>query len=251
MRPLPPGYKKISLGRGWAVVRDDWLTFISAAARAGSVAEFTFRRDDARLLHGRGHLHVSRDPRGQAYVVRRLRHGGLLAPITGERFWIESTPRPLNELLVSVALAQSGVSTPGVIAACVYPGRWTYTGEVVREYVADARDLADFMFDPTTDTGERTRMLAATSELIEQLGKVGLHHPDLNMRNVLVAPASQPTGVMIIDLEKGAMGGAAPRSVPRMTSRFLRSARKLCQKNNALWHGHEWSAFEKGMGHVD
>jgi hypothetical protein len=174
----------------------------------------------------------------------------LLAPITGERFWLGSTPRPLNELLVSVALVQSGVSTPGVVAACVYPGRWTYTGEVVREFVEDARDLADFVFDPATDANERMRILAETSRLITQLGEVGLHHPDLNLRNVLVAPASKPTNVMIIDLEKSALGAAAPGSVRRMTSRILRSARKLCQKKDAFWHSDEWSAFEKGIGRL-
>jgi len=169
----------------------------------------------------------------------------------GERFWFGSTPRPLNELQVSVALTQSGVSTPGVIAACVYPGRWSYTGEVVREYVEDARDLADYLFDAATEQRERESLLVATSKLIEQFGAVGLYHSDLNLRNVLAAPATQASEVMIIDLEKSTLGRKVPHSVSRMTSRFLRSARKLCMQRGAAWHGDEWLAFEKGLAHFD
>src|SRR5919205_114439 len=79
-------------------------------------------------------------------VVRRSRHGGVLAPITGERF-LGPTRAP-RELDVALRLARLGVPTPEVVAFATYPaGPLVRRADVLTREVEDAVDLASALAD--------------------------------------------------------------------------------------------------------
>ena len=120
---LPDSYRRVEVMGGWAVVNNEVAEWIEHAVTiAGTVERFAFNQTDRHILHGRGQLVVTSVPGGVPVVIRRLRHGGMLAPFTRDRFLRAAVPRSVNELLVSHRLRSLAVATPRVLAALVYPG---------------------------------------------------------------------------------------------------------------------------------
>ncbi|HEU4564835.1 MAG TPA: lipopolysaccharide kinase InaA family protein [Gemmatimonadaceae bacterium] len=125
-------------------------------------------------------------PEGETrVVVRRSRHGGLLAPLTGERF-LAPTRAP-RELDVALRLARCGIPTPEVVAYAVYPaGALLRRADVATREVARARDVGTLLLDGL-DAESKREVLAAVADLLARLTDVGARHPDLNVKNVLLA----------------------------------------------------------------
>jgi len=138
---------------------------------------------------------------GGAALVRRCRHGGLLGGLLRDVYL--DGKRFLRELAVADALRRRGVPTPEPLAGVrreVVPG--LYRAEVIVREVADAVDLAEALRTlPEGEAGgERKRqVLLATARLLRQAHDAGLWHPDLNARNVLLAPDGS---ALVIDLDR-------------------------------------------------
>ena len=80
-------------------------------------------------------------------VVRHSRHGGLLAPVTGDRF-LAPTRAP-QELATSLRLIDAGVSTPEIIAYAVYSAGGPFRrSDIATREVEGGRDLAALLGDP-------------------------------------------------------------------------------------------------------
>jgi RIO-like serine/threonine protein kinase len=110
-------------------------------------------------------------------VVRHSRHGGLLAPLTGDLF-LPPTRAP-HERDVSVRLIAAGVPTPEVLAFAVYrAGPILRRADVVTREIVGARDLAAHPATP-----EAT---AAIETLLSALARAGAKHADLNAKNILL-----------------------------------------------------------------
>ena len=139
--PLPPGYTALELERGTAVVLDALATPLASALRAGSFYGYAAAQPAARVLRGRGAAYAVPLPDGVTrVVVRRSRHGGLFAPITGDRFF--GRTRAPHELDVALRLAHAGVPTPQLLAYAIYPaGPFTSRADVVTREVPDPADL--------------------------------------------------------------------------------------------------------------
>ncbi len=242
-----PGYARASDGRADIIATSDALAFVrEAIASAGSLYEHAASRPGVETIRGRGTLYVLPGPDGTGWLVRRLTHGGLLAPVTGDRFLRAGTPRPFNELRLSCELRELGLATPRVYAAVVYGSGIFYRGEIAREHIAPAVDLAALLFkDAERQPRQRQAALAAAGRLIGRLHEVGLVHPDLNLRNVLIETSDTGLRAYILDLEKSRrLGRVTTGQRRRMLGRLRRSARRFEQLGGAAISEREWEAFE-------
>ncbi len=242
-----PGYARASVGKADILATADALAFVrDAIAARGSLYDYAASRPGAETIRGRGTLYIVPGPRGKRWLVRRLSHGGLLAPITGDRFLRTGRPRPLNELRLSCDLRESGLATPRVHAAVVYRSGVFYRGEIAREHIERAVDLAALLFaDAPWTPSERQAALGAAGRLLGRLKHVGLVHTDLNLRNVLIETAEGGLRAHILDLEKCRKVVRVTESQRRrMLGRLRRSARRFEERGGTAISEGEWEIFE-------
>jgi hypothetical protein len=227
--PLPSGILQLTVRGGYLMAREDVAAWASEQIQAyGSLERFAQQQPEARELSGRGPAYRIPLRSGGFGLVRKLRHGGLLAGITADRFIKRGVPRPINELLTSAYLRGRGIDTPEVLAACVYEGTGYYRGEVMRAFLSDCTDLAEFLLDLEQPEGMREQAVAAAAHLAVKLAHSGVCHTDFNAKNILVKPQGNTLSVLVIDLEKSARCPApSPRAAWRMRSRLLGSLEKL------------------------
>jgi 3-deoxy-D-manno-octulosonic acid kinase len=185
-RATPPaGYERLVDGTVEAVGLSDLAEPLRRALDAGSFYEYAEHHPDARILEGRGVAYAVPLPESTVrVVVRRSRHGGLLAPLTGERF-LGRTRAP-RELGTALRLERNGVATPRVIAYATYPDTaLTRRADVLTAEVEGARDLAaEIMAADGRALGED--LVTAVAALVASMTIAGARHPDLNIKNILV-----------------------------------------------------------------
>lgn len=230
----PAGYTRFRTPRGAEVVALAPLApTVREALALGTLHEYGARRlaereESGRRLRGRGPVYAVALPDGRTRVViRHAMHGGLLAPLTGDRF-LAPTRAPV-ELDAALRLARAGVRTPEVVAYAVYPaGPLLRRSDVAtREIVG--RDLGESLRDdPPLD--EKRAMLAATAELLAALARAGARHPDLNVKNVLLAREAGERGAptaYVLDVDRIHFREPNdPRVATANFARLARSARK-------------------------
>lgn len=160
-------------------------------------------------------------------MLRHYRHGGLLAPLTRDLF-VGATPRPVSELEASEALRRRGVRTPEVVALFFkYAGPLMYRADLVTREVSGGQDLAAWLALARPARVRRT-VLAAVGETLAGLHVAGLHHPDLNLKNLLVRETGARPEVFVLDLDRAWVGEPlAEDAAMAQLKRLERSLRKL------------------------
>ena len=200
------------------------LTCLAACAPAlydalgtGTLYAWAAARRERRVLRGRGVAYAVTLPDGRTdVVVRHSRHGGLLAPLTGDRF-LAPTRAP-RELATSLALRAAGVRTPEVVAHVVHhAGPWLRRADVATRLVPGARDLAEAIGTVSDDA-----WVGPTGALLRALAGVGARHPDLNLKNVLLSP----DGAWVLDVDVVVLGSAPVDAARANWARLERSLRK-------------------------
>jgi 3-deoxy-D-manno-octulosonic acid kinase len=149
--------------------------------------------------------------------------GGALRALNTDLFFPPT--RGLRELLIAMHLRAMGVSTPEVVGFAVYPvGPVLRRGDVVtREIRGD--DLGSLL-ESRVDNDRRSQALEATAKLIGSLSRTGAHHPDLNLRNVLVDRSETPQAwVLDVDRVRFHVPGT-PMIAPANIERLERSLKK-------------------------
>ena len=227
----PPGYERVSRPGADAVVRSTVVDTVNDALSSGSLYDYAAHHPQARPLRGRGVSYAVPLPDGATrVVVRRSRHGGLLAPLTREIF-IAPTRAP-HELEVSLRLSREGIPTPEVVAYSTYRvAPLLRRADVVTREIPDARDLAAALSqnpDPAL-VKEAVRLVA---RLLARMSIAGARHPDLNVRNVLIAPDENGNrDAWLLDVDRVWFDTPRhPRVREANLSRFARSARKLRER---------------------
>ncbi len=222
-----PGYVPFRVGDVDGMCLASLLRSLTRALGEGTLYDYAAHHPLSRQLAGRGIAYAVPLPDDAAdVVIRRSRHGGLLSPLTGERF-VGATRAP-RELRTSLRLSRLGVPTTEVLAFATYPaGSIFRSSDVVTREVSGGRDLAAALIDADDDDSRRC-LLAATVTLLTLLDVTGVRHPDLNLKNVLVrrddngqleALLLDVDRVWFDDPSRGRAGEANMR-------RFARSARK-------------------------
>lgn len=229
-------YARITIGDTSIVARTGSIDAVRTALRSGTLYEYAAQHEEARALAGRAVAYAVPLPNGERVVVRHNRHGGLLAPLTGDRF-LAPTRAP-HELDVSLRLARNGVPTPEIVAYVVYrAGPLLRRCDVASREIRDAADLGATLI--RGDATERRAALEATAVLIGALSAAGARHHDLNVKNVLLARTS-PAGRTptltgyVLDVDRVEFGRPGDsRITERNLQRFMRSARKWRELHDA------------------
>lgn len=220
----PEGYEIAVTGGTKLVVRRGELDAVRRALASGSLYEYAARHPDARSLAGRGVAYAVPLPNGTRVVVRHNRHGGLLAPLTGDLF-LPPTRAPY-ELAIAQRLTANGVPTPEIVAYAMYSaGPLLRRADVASREIANSADLALIL----TQSAKSERLLAleATARLIGLLSGCGARHHDLNIKNVLLARSSPGFTAYVLDVDRVELGRAGDsRITEHNLDRFMRSARK-------------------------
>lgn len=260
--PAPAGYVELTAPslpsgtRGMARVHAA-AGVADAVREGGTLHDWAGTREERRPLQGRGTAWAVRLPDGQRVVVRHSRHGGLLAPLTGDRF-LAPTRAP-HELAAALRLAAAGVPTPGIVAYLTYP-----TGipllrraDVATTEIEDGSDLPAAL---ARWPGERQHMLDAVATLIRRLTRAGAHHPDLNVKNILITLPGSPhhTGThdtgphdrgalaYVLDVDRVRFAVEGDRGVARANlDRLVRSVRRWGERRGALLDETELARIER------
>jgi 3-deoxy-D-manno-octulosonic acid kinase len=230
-RAAPPGYERLHHPAGDAVARSTVAEAVKDALSSGSLYDYAAHHPQARPLKGRGVSYAVPLPDGATrVVVRRSRHGGLLAPVTGEIF-LAPTRAP-HELEVSLRLSREGVPTPEVVAYSTYQvAPLLRRADVATREIANAHDLAAALAkDP--DPASIKNAVRLVARLLARMSVAGARHPDLNVRNVLIAPDENGNrDAWLIDVDRVWFDEPRhPRVREANLSRFARSARKLKER---------------------
>jgi 3-deoxy-D-manno-octulosonic acid kinase len=182
---VPPGYVALGQpgveGAALATLEDP----LREALAEGTFYQFAEHHPEAKPFSGRGVAYAVPLSCGDRVVVRRSRHGGMLGSIRDDRF-LGATRAP-RELELSLALRRLGVPTPEIVAYATYPaGAMFRRADVLTREVPRSRDLAAALGALSLADSKRA-LLDATGALLAKLSIAGARHPDLNIKNILIA----------------------------------------------------------------
>ena len=219
---------------------------VRQAIAAGSLHGYAARHPAHRELRGRGKAYAVPLPDDATrVVVRHSQHGGMLASVTGDRFFAPT--RAPHELNVSIQLAASGVATPDVVAFATYPAWYGVfrRADVATREIVGGRDLTTVLAG-----GSRPRdvssIIAATATLLRALEGAGARHPDLNLGNVLIVADAR---AYVIDVDRIVFEAPGPDVGAANVRRLLRSARKLRDAQRIELTDQELAALASSAGH--
>ncbi len=224
--PPLPGYQRLDTPIASGVALADLVQPLREIVSARSIYAHAAAHPERRELSGRGPAYAI--PLGSArVVVRHVRHGGFLAPLTGDLF-LPPTRAPY-ELAVSHRLRDGGVPTPQVVAYVTYPAAmFLRRADVITREIPDATDLGTLLGTASRSASDRAALWESVSELIAALAAAGAYHEDLNVRNILVsAGADGRRTAHAIDVDRVVWGHPGdPALVRTNLDRLHRSARK-------------------------
>ena len=242
-RALPAGYVRVTAGRSAVVVRDDLVDDARALLADGNLYEAAARDLAARTLQGRGTAYAIALPvSGLRVVVRRNRHGGLLAPLTRDLF-LPPTRAPY-ELGTAIRLATAGVHTPALVMYGVDRVHGVFRrADIVTEEVIGGADLATYM-QPDVPSARRSNAWAATIALVHALDAAGARHYDLNVKNILLVPNGASFEAWVLDVDRVVLGIPNAASIRRGNAeRLVRSARKWRDEKGAVFDERDAAAL--------
>jgi 3-deoxy-D-manno-octulosonic acid kinase len=222
---LPAGFERARVDGAEIVALADVLPRIREALRHGTLHRYAADHPAVRTMHGRAPVYAAPLPgNGMWVVVRHARHGGLLAPLTGDRF-LRPTRAP-RELAISLRLAELSIATPPMVAYVVYPaGPMLARSDIATREIGGGADLAALL-SGAAHTASADAAIGAATVLLVNLARAGVHHPDLNLKNILVAPDGWGAlSGYLLDVDR-VQFGSPDRAARANADRLTRSARK-------------------------
>jgi 3-deoxy-D-manno-octulosonic acid kinase len=161
---------------------------------------------------------------GPRVVVRRLRHGGLLGPLLGERYL--DGGRATRELDVTARLRGLGAPVPEPVFALALRRGPLFTLALGTLYEEGAVDALTFLAS-APDEGRVLRAAAAFGAAVRRFHDAGGRHADLHVKNLLLRETRAGADAIVIDLDRGAIGAAPlPARRARELGRLWRSLAK-------------------------
>jgi hypothetical protein len=217
------------LGRARAVALVECADVIREVLATHSLYKWAASQVGAEPMAGRATAWAAVLPPAIEVVVRRSRHGGALATLTGELF---RAPRAAHELAVSLRLSRLGVPTPTIVAYALYPafaGLWRCDVMTERLRGADFPDA----WRSAVDDAPRMAMLDALARLLRALQDAGAFHADLNLKNVLIVPGARMPTAYALDVDRVKFGVRGDTQIAgRNFARVMRSAEKWRDRRN-------------------
>ena len=180
-----PGYAKIRVKDARGLVLETCHDVLETILGTDTLYSYAAIQPEVRRFPGRAPVYAISLPDGCGdIVVRHAMRGGALAGLDTDLFLPPT--RGLRELVNSLRLRLSGVSTPEVVAFVTYrAGPLLRRGDVATREIPNGHDLSRVLSE-IEPGDQRDACMRAVGLLLRDLARAGAHHPDLNLRNVLV-----------------------------------------------------------------
>jgi len=222
-----PSYERFDVGGARVVATMTCSASIRSVLEKERLYEYAARQPDAVPLVGRAPVFAVNLPGSCGRVViRHNMRGGWMARINTDLFLLPT--RGFRELLASLRLRASGVSTPEVVAYVSYPKNWILRrSDVATREIANGHDLSIALLK-VTDHAHRVMVLDAIAKLLRALTHAGAHHPDLNLKNVLLtAGEGEDLDAYVLDVDRVRFSSpGSPLVAKANLDRLIRSLRK-------------------------
>ncbi|MEO5510401.1 MAG: lipopolysaccharide kinase InaA family protein [Longimicrobiales bacterium] len=246
---LPAGYERgASLNAEFIAIAADHALVARAIESDGSLSRYAARQLGSRALPGRGTVHVMA-ANGTHWAVRHYQRGGAAAGILRDRYLAAKTPRPFAELLTSATARERGIATPRVTAAVTYDAGLFYRADIATSFVANAADLATLSLGARAwPMDERVAAWGAAGAMLHMCFDVGLVHPDLNLKNILIERTAAGAAAHVIDLDRAHLGAKVTIAQrDHMLARFERSRLKIEHATGRRASAEEQRALREGL----
>jgi len=222
-----PSYERFQVGGARVVAVSGCVAAIRGVLENEGLYEYAARQADAVPLVGRAPVFAVTLPGscGRA-VVRHNMRGGWMAKISKDLFVLPT--RGFRELVASLRLRASGVSTPEVLAYVSYPMNLLLRrSDVATREIPNGHDLSVALMK-VTDHDHRVMVLDAVAGLLRALARAGAHHQDLNLKNVLLTAGEGPgLDAHVLDVDRVRFSSPdSPLVAKANLDRLIRSLRK-------------------------
>jgi hypothetical protein len=222
-----PSYERFAVGGARVVATRACSASIRAVLEQDRLYEYAARQPDAVALVGRAPVFAVTLPGNCGrVVVRHNMRGGWVAKVSKDLFVLPT--RGFRELIASLRLRASGVSTPEVVAYVSYPLNWVIRrSDVATREIVNGHDLS-VALTKITDHDHRVMVLDAVVKLLRSLTRAGAHHPDLNLKNVLLtAGHGEGLDAHVLDVDRVQFSSpGSPLIAKANLDRLIRSLRK-------------------------
>jgi hypothetical protein len=256
---LPAGYDEVEVdgARGFAIRNaGSWTRDVLSSG--ATLWSWAAAQASGSLLEGRGKVFSvpaqTPGPDGrERWVVRHYYRGGAVAaPLLGDRYLAVGRLRPVRELFAAHNARARGIATPAVVAGAVYSAGVWYRADLVTEQIPEAADLAEVLFgENASDIGQEEALLA-TGGLVRSLEQRGILHPDLNAKNVVLAPVGGVVVAHLVDLDRCcARAPGVPAPAYFMRRRLERSLRKFEHRTGRRLPPEAWAVLRAGFADQD
>jgi len=192
----PEGFAVERCGRGLLYARPELLGALRDVGLTGA-ERWSELLAQTSVGPGRGTTARLELPGGPRVVLKKMRRGGLTARLWHDRF--PGRRRLLANLVLPAEAARRGIPTPAAVALLLRPGALgTHEGWLMTEALEGARDLLTILRAGSPARGMLTAVMAGVRAMHDR----GLHHPDLNLANLLVRVDEGGHHVFVIDLDR-------------------------------------------------
>lgn len=208
----------------------DWLE------RTGRLTGSSTGRNTAWFLRHDGH----------DMVLRHYWRGGMVGRIVKDLYLREPVDRSraMREFTLLGWMQGRGLPVPRPVAARFSPlGPW-YRADLLMERLPDTRPLADLLAEAPLSVDLWPRIGA----VIARFHKAGVHHSDLNCRNILLDGAG---GIWLIDFDKcdrRPEGGWMQDNIDRLERSLIKEKGKVPALH---WTAANWDALKQGYRDAD
>lgn len=183
---------------------------------------------------------------GRDMVLRHYWRGGMVGRIVKDLYLREPVDRSraMREFTLLGWMRDQGLPVPRPVAARFSPlGPW-YRADLLMERIPDTRPLADILAQASLLVGDWMRIGA----VIARFHKAGVHHSDLNCRNILLDGTG---GIWLIDFDKcerRPQGRWAQDNLQRLERSLLKEKGKV---PGLHWTDPDWGALLEGYRGAD
>ena len=222
-----PSYDRFEVAGARVIASVSCAASVRGVLEHEALYEYAARQPDAVPLVGRAPVFaVSLPGNCGRVVVRHNMRGGWMAKISKDLFVLPT--RGFRELIASLRLRASGVSTPEVIAYVSYPKNIVLRrSDVATREIPNGHDLS-VALAKVTDHTHRVMVLDAVVKLLKALTHAGAHHQDLNLKNILLTAGDGPgLDAHVLDVDRvGFSSPGSPLVAKANLDRLIRSLRK-------------------------
>jgi hypothetical protein len=226
MRITLSGFEHFEVGRANVLAASGLASTIRDILKTQTLYEYAASVPDKLVMRGRAPVYVIPfGSMGIRVAVRHAMRGGWLAKILHDRFFPPT--RGLRELINALRLRMAGIATPEILGVVSYSAGGIFRrSDVITRFIDSGADLAAVFGDARNDA-ERRRILDAVARLLARMSAGGVQHPDLNLKNVLITPATDGYEAYLLDVDRVHFhAGNDPMVARANLDRLLRSLTK-------------------------